>query len=152
MTLVSLCLSALECLSGRQQMSPEHFNLPFVAGLLSEVCQGTIMSTQWDRQKNCKSWKKRPSKRVRTWKESGVTIEEKRIAEKEEELEITGSVRVWAWQRSQAGMEKHQPQGGKRVLKGKGGALVRVHPGALGWMFYKLHHPHFLSSSLIGPA
>lgn len=36
MTLVSLVLSWLECLSVRQQVSPEHFNLLFMTGFLSE--------------------------------------------------------------------------------------------------------------------
>lgn len=36
MTLVSLDLSGLKCLSLRQQMGPEHFNLLSATGVLSE--------------------------------------------------------------------------------------------------------------------
>lgn len=67
---------------------------------------------------------------MRTWKQSGVTAEEKRVIEKEEELEITESEYEHDQDLKQGwGSIRHRED--KRAIKGREGAQVRVHSGAV---------------------
>lgn len=138
MTLFSLVLSGLECLSVRQQVSPEHFNLLFMTGLLSEGHMSRETPSSFfgtDKKSEKTSWKNDPG---REW-------EHKR--KMQWQLKRKGSQRESDSWRSQGLPEcetdSHLKQGWrspshrekKRTIQGRWGTQLGVHSGVLGWTF-----------------